>query len=308
MVKLSVVSTLYRSKPFLDTFLNEMLRVLGELSIVDYEFIFVNDGSPDDSLQFLVNKKKEIPNISIIDLSRNFGHHYAIQAGLQHAKGEYIFLIDNDLEVHPNVLIPFYELMTAKPELDVVFGFQEARKGGFVESFSGKLFWKVINYISEVRIPANITTERLMRKKYVDSLLMLKDANLFLGGMLYWVGFNQEGIAVKKGLREGSSTYSFKMRMQLMIQAVTSFSGKPLELLFYFGISVSFFSFVFLVYLAVVKILYNDAIQVGWTSIIAINVLILGIVSTFLGLIGIYIFKIFKQVQGRPNYIVKNIL
>ncbi|HMK06746.1 MAG TPA: hypothetical protein VK476_04395, partial [Flavobacterium sp.] len=196
----------------------------------------------------------------------------------------------------------------ASPELDVVYGYQEDRKGGFVESFSGRIFWKVINYISEVKIPPNIVTERLMTQNYVRGLLSLGDANLFLGGMMSWIGFRQEGIPVVKSLRKGQSTYSFKMRMQLMIQAVTSFSGKPLELLFYFGLSVSFLSFLTLIYLAIIKIVYSEAIQVGWTSIIAINVMVLGIVSTFLGLIGIYIFKIFRQVQGRPNYIIKKIL
>lgn len=307
-MKLSVVTTLYRSKPFLDVFLEETLLAIAVLKISEFELIFVNDGSPDDSVSYLIEKKKEVPQIKIIDLSRNFGHHYAIQAGLENATGERIFLIDNDLEVHPNVLCEFYKIMDDKPELDVIYGFQEERKGRFIESFSGKLFWKTINYISEVKIPANILTERLMTYEYVESLLKLKDANLFLGGMMHWVGFNQEGIALKKGLREGKSTYSLKMRMKLMVQAVTSFSGKPLELLFYFGLMVSIFSFLFVVFLVLTKIIYKNEVQLGWTSIVAINMMILGIVSTFLGLIGIYIFKIFKQVQNRPNYIIKKIL
>jgi putative glycosyltransferase len=146
-----------------------------------------------------------------------------------------------------------------------------------------------------------------MTKQYVNELLRLQDANLFIGGMFYWVGFNQKGISVKKGQREGASTYSVKRRAELMLQAITSFSGKPLEWLFYIGVTISFFSFLFLVYLAIQKIIHQDEVQLGWTSIVAINVLILGIISTFLGLIGIYIFKIFKQVQGRPNAIIKKI-
>ena len=307
-MRLSVVSTLYRSRPFLDTFVTEILSAIRQTGITDYELIFVNDGSPDDSVAHLIELKKQIPEITIVDLSRNFGHHYAIQAGLEVSQGDYVFLIDNDLEVHPQVLTQFYAHMSNNPDLDVVYGFQEARKGGFTENYAGKIFWSVINYISEVKIPKNILTERLMTKAYVEGLLSMKDANLFLGGMMYWVGFKQEGIAVKKGLREGPSTYSFRKRMQLMVQAVTSFSGKPLEILFYFGLCVSFCSFAFLIYLGLKKIIYADEVAVGWTSIIAINVMVLGIISTFLGLIGIYIFKIFKQVQGRPNYIIKKIL
>ena len=306
-MKLSVVTTLYKSKPFLETFLEEMLFTFEKIKIHDFELIFVNDGSPDDSVAYLLERKKEISQIKIIDLSRNFGHHYAIQAGLNYASGDYIFLIDNDLETPPSVLIEYYDEIKNNSTLDVVYGYQEARKGNFIEKKTGNLFWILINKLSDTKIPHNIITERLMTKQYVNELLRLQDANLFMGGMFYWVGFNQKGIPVKKGFREGASTYTLKKRAELMLQAITSFSGKPLEWLFYIGVSISFFSFLFLMYLAFQKIVHQDEVQLGWTSIVAINVLILGIISTFLGLIGIYIFKIFKQVQGRPNAIIKKI-
>ena len=304
---LSVVTTLYKSKPFLETFLKEIIANIQIIKINDFELVFVNDGSPDDSVEYLLERKKEIPEIKIIDLSRNFGHHYAIQAGLNFASGEYVFLIDNDLETPPSVLVDYYNEIIIDKNLDVVYGYQEARKGNFIEKKSGSVFWVLINKLSDTKIPHNILTERLMTKQYVNELLRLQDANLFMGGMMYWVGFNQKGIPVKKGQRDGASTYSIKRRAELMLQAITSFSGKPLEWLFYIGISISFFSFLFLIYLATQKIIHQDEVQLGWTSIVAINVLILGIISTFLGLIGIYIYKIFRQVQGRPNVIIKKI-
>ena len=306
-MKLSVVTTLYRSKGFLEVFLKEIISAIKIIDIDDFELIFVNDGSPDDSVKYLLERKKDISQIKIIDLSRNFGHHYAIQAGLNYASGDYIFLIDNDLESPPSVLVDFYNEIKKDATLDVVYGFQETRKGNFIEKKAGSIFWVLINKLSDTKIPHNILTERLMTKQYVNELLRLQDANLFIGGMFYWVGFNQKGISVKKGQREGASTYSVKRRAELMLQAITSFSGKPLEWLFYIGVTISFFSFLFLVYLAIQKIIHQDEVQLGWTSIVAINVLILGIISTFLGLIGIYIFKIFKQVQGRPNAIIKKI-
>lgn len=306
-MKLSVVTTLYRSRPFLETFLKEMITAIDALAISDYELIFVNDGSPDDSLQYLIERRNEIPQIKLLDLSRNFGHHYAIQAGLNFAKGDYVFLIDNDLETPPSVLTDYYNEMLKDPTLDVVYGYQEMRKGNFIEKNAGSIFWVVINKLSDTKIPHNILTERLMTKQYVNELLRLQDANLFLGGMFYWVGFNQKGVAVKKGIREGASTYSIKRRAELMLQAITSFSGKPLEWLFYFGLMISFFSFLFIVYLGVQKIIHQDEVQLGWTSIVAINMLILGIISTFLGIIGIYIYKIFRQVQGRPNVVIKKV-
>jgi putative glycosyltransferase len=306
-MKLSVVTTLYRSKGFLEVFLKEIITSIETIDVKDFELIFVNDGSPDDSVQYLLERRKDISQIKIIDLSRNFGHHYAIQAGLNYASGDYIFLIDNDLETPPSVLVDYYNEIKKDTTLDVVYGFQETRKGNFIEKKAGSIFWVLINKLSDTKIPHNILTERLMTRQYVNELLRLQDANLFIGGMFYWVGFNQKGIAIKKGQREGASTYTIKRRAELMLQAITSFSGKPLEWLFYIGISISFFSFLFLIYLAIQKIIHQDEVQLGWTSIVAINVLILGIISTFLGLIGIYIFKIFKQVQGRPNAIIKKI-
>ncbi len=306
-MKLSIVTTLYKSRPFLDNFLYEIIMAIREIEIQDFELIFVNDGSPDDSVAYLLDQKKNIPQIKVIDLSRNFGHHYAIQAGLGFASGEYIFLIDNDLETPPSVLVEYFLEMKKDSTLDVVYGYQEARKGNFIEKKAGSIFWILINKLSDTKIPHNILTERLMTKQYVKELLRLQDANLFIGGMFYWIGFNQKGIVVKKGQREGASTYSIKRRVELMLQAITSFSGKPLEWLFYFGLLISLFSVFFLIYLAFQKIIHEDEVQLGWTSIIAINVLILGIISTFLGLIGIYIYKIFKQVQGRPNAIIKKI-
>lgn len=306
-MKLSVVTTLYKSRPFLATYLKEILASIQEIKIDNYELIFVNDGSPDDSVKFLLEQKEEIPQIKIIDLSRNFGHHYAIQAGLGYASGDFIFLIDNDLETPPSVLVQYYNEFQNDETLDVVYGYQEVRKGNFIEKKTGSIFWVLINKLSDTKIPHNILTERLMTKQYVSELLRLQDANLFIGGMMYWIGFNQKGIPVKKGKREGASTYSIKRRAELMLQAVTSFSGKPLEWLFYFGLLISVCSIFFLIYLAMQKIIHNDEVQLGWTSIVAINVLILGVISTFLGLIGIYIYKIFRQVQGRPNAIIKKI-
>jgi putative glycosyltransferase len=306
-MKLSIVTTLYKSKGFLEIFLKEIISAIEIINVKEYELIFVNDGSPDNSVEYLLDRKKEISQIKIIDLSRNFGHHYAIQAGLNYSSGEYVFLIDNDLETPPSILVDYYKEIKNDTNLDVVYGYQEARKGNFIEKKAGSVFWVLINKLSDTKIPHNILTERLMTRQYVNELLRLQDANLFIGGMFYWVGFNQKGIVVKKGQRKGASTYTIKRRAELMLQAITSFSGKPLEWLFYIGISISSFSFLFLMYLAVQKVIHQDDVQLGWTSIVAINLLILGIISTFLGLIGIYIFKIFKQVQGRPNAIIKKV-
>jgi len=306
-MKLSVVTTLYKSKIFLDTFLKEIIEAIQLLEIEEYELIFVNDGSPDDSMEYLINRKITINEIKVIDLSRNFGHHNAMQAGLKWAQGELVFLIDNDLETPPAFLTTCFEKLKSNPDADVIYGYQEKRKGGIIENSGGKMFWWTLNKFSDVYIPENMLTERLMTRRYVENLLSLGDANLFMGGMMHWTGFRQIGIPVVKTLREGENTYSTKKRLKLMMLALTSFSGKPLEYLFFFGLLITIISLVAIIYLLINKLIFGEAVQLGWTSLVALNIFILGIISTFLGLIGIYLFKVFTQVQNRPNYIIRNV-
>jgi putative glycosyltransferase len=306
-MKLSIVSPVYRAELVLDELVERISNNIPS-AFNSFEIILVDDFSPDKSWQKITEISKNNSNVRGFKLSRNFGQHYAITAGLNFASGEYVFLNNNDLETPPSVLVDYYNEIKKDTSLDIVYGYQEVRKGNFIKKKAGSIFRVLINKLSDTKIPHNILTERLMTKQYVNNFLRLQDANLFKRGMMYWVGFNQKGIPVEIGEREGASTYTIKRRAELMSQAITSFSGKSLEWLFYIGISISFFSFLFLIYLSIQKIIHQYEVQLGWTSIVAINVLILGIISTFLGLIGIYIYKIFKQVQGRPSVIIKRIL
>ena len=302
---LSIVSTLYRSRPFLDEFLRGCLDALAEIECRNYEILLVNDGSPDDSVAYALERKRDVPELVIVDLSRNFGHHHAIQAGLRHARGDLIFLIDCDLEVSPSVLSSFYRKQQTTGG-DLVYGYQEARKGGRFEQISGGVFWKGFNWLSGTKIPENILTERIMTRRFVDALLQMGDHNLFLGGMMSWTGFDQVGIPVAKKQRHGQSTYTLAKRMRLMINAVSSFSAQPLIWLFNAGITITMLSLVYVGYLLTRKVLFDDTL-LGFTSVMAFIALSLGILTTGLGVIGIYLSKIFNQVQNRPNYIVKDI-
>ncbi len=306
-MKISIISTLYKSQNYLAPFLDECLAALKLIDCDDYEFVFVNDGSPDDSVNYLLEKKKTIPPIKIIDLSRNFGHHYAIQAGLQHVKGDYVLLIDNDLETSPKVLVEFYKEIQNNPNLDMVFGYQESRKGGFIEKHFGNIFYKVFNWFSEIKIPENILTERLMSKKYVEELAALPDKNIFFAGLMQWVGFQQLGIPVKKENRKGASTYTFRKRINLMINAITSFTAYPLKILFNLGILISMGSVIASIYLIVRKIVFPEQILSGYTSLTVVILLSTGLILTAIGVLGIYLEKIFNQVKNRPTFIIKKI-
>lgn len=302
---ISIVSTLYRSRPFLEDFLAECQQALKIIDARSHEIVLVNDGSPDDSLAYVLSRRSDIPELVVVDLSRNFGHHQAIQAGLRESQGALVFLIDCDLEVRPAVLAIFLPKMR-QTGADVVFGFQESRKGHWFERFSGKIFWAGFNRLSDTQVKENLVTERIMTRRFVDALLRLGDHNLFMGGMMSWTGFTQVGLSVGKQQRHGPSSYTLMRRLQLMINAVSSFSSKPLVWLFNMGLGITFSSFSYVLYLITRKILFDDAV-LGFTSMMAMMALTLGIITTSLGLVGIYLSKIFNQVQNRPNYIIRDI-
>jgi len=302
---LTIVSTMYRSRQYLPAFIDECTAAAQASALGDWELVLVNDGSPDDSLAYALERRRSDPRIVVVDLSRNFGHHPAMQAGLQHARGELVFLIDCDLEVKPGM----FEQFLAKHRqsgADLVFGYQAMRKGGQFEKVSGALFWRGLNALSDVHIPENMLTERLMTRRFVQSLLRLGDHSLFLGGMMSWTGFLQIGIPVPKQQRDGRSTYTLMRRIQLMLTAISSFSSRPLTWLFNAGASITAVSFAYVLYLIFRKIVFNDAL-VGFTSLMGLMALSLGIITMALGIVGIYVGKVFSQVQSRPTFIVRDI-
>jgi putative glycosyltransferase len=302
---LSIVSTMYRSRPYLEAFLDECIAAAEQAAVAAWEIVLVNDGSPDDALAYALQRRAAEPRIVVVDLSRNFGHHHAMHAGLRHARGELVFLIDCDLEVRPAALSGFLARQR-ESGADLVFGYQDARKGGWFEQWSGSLFWRGLNAVSEVRIPENMLTERLMTRRFVEALMTLGDYNLFLGGMMSWTGYTQLGIPVAKAQRDGRSTYTLLRRLQLMVTAVSSFSSRPLTWLFNLGLVVTGLSFAYVLYLVFRKIVFDDAL-IGFTSLMGLTAMSLGITTTALGLVGIYLGKVFNQVQNRPIYIVRDV-
>lgn len=303
---LSIVTTVYHSRPYLEQFIELCYEAVGEIECDDFELLCVIDGSPDDSLDFLKEAQQEHPEIVIVELSRNFGHHYAFHAGLRHARGEYIFLNDCDLEVSPLTLVEFYrDLIGSK--YDVVYGYQERRNANPMAKYGGALFWKIFNFLSDTKVPTDVVTERLLTRRYVDALLELGDRNLFLAGMMYWVGFDQVGRPVMKKRRQGRSTYGLRRRWNLLVDAISSFSAVPLRLLFQVGLLITLGSVGGGTYFAIDKLINPETILLGWTSIIVILLFSLGVTLTSIGLVGIYLLKIFTQTQNRPLFIVKDI-
>jgi len=304
-VALSIVSTLYHSSGFLTRFVGECRAALEAAGIDDYEIVFVNDGSPDDSAAAVLEQRARDPRIKLVDLSRNFGHHRAALAGLTYTSGERVFLIDCDLEVSPAELGRMLEVMR-DTRADVVYGVQEARKGGFVERVGGSLFWRLFNRLSDTHVPENVLTERLMTRRYVNALLGLGDRNIFLAGMMYWTGFQQVAMPIAKRQREGRSTYNFGRRMALLVEAVTSFSALPLRMTLATGLVFTAGSVVFAGALLVKKLLYPETVLLGFTSLMIVIIAVGGVIITLMGVLGLYVSKLFVQAQGRPAFIVRD--
>ena len=301
---LSIVTTTYYSAPYIQEFYKRISTAAQKITN-DYEIIFVNDGSPDDSLKIAVSLCKNDPKIRVIDLSRNFGHHEAIITGLGYSEGDLVFLIDCDLEEEPELLYKFYNEFN-KSDADVVYGVQKRRKGYFWERISGSFFYTLFNKMSDYKISANQLTARLMCRKYVNSLLLYnKESGLFLAGLMKITGYCQKAIPVKK-LSKGSSTYSIRKKMALLMDSITSFTAYPLKLIFYFGVFISSVSFLFALYLILRKLINND-VSIGWSSLMVSLWFVGGVLMMFMGIIGVYLAKIYIQVKGRPIAIVRNI-
>lgn len=304
-MSLSVVTTLYRSLDYLPGFLGECRTALTDAGIEDHEVLFVNDGSPDASADWVLQQRATDPRIRLLDLSRNFGHHRAALAGLNYCRGELVFLIDCDLEVSPNELLRMLASLR-QSGADVIYGVQQTRKGDLVERIGGGLFWSLFNRLSDTAVPANVLTERLMTRRYVDALISLGDRNIFLAGMMYWAGFRQVGIPVIKTARSGRSTYTLRRRISLLVEAVTSFSTLPLKMTLYTGVGFMLVSGALAAYFVARKLLFPDTVLAGFTSLMLVVLAVGGVIITLMGVLGLYVAKLFVQSQGRPTFIVRD--
>jgi putative glycosyltransferase len=303
IIELSVVTTMYCSADFVAEFHRRSTEAAKNL-VSSYEIVFVNDGSPDESLDRARALVEIDAHVRVIDLSRNFGHHRALMVGLEHTRGRRVFLIDCDLEEDPLSLPEFFAEMR-RTKADVVYGVQNTRNGGIIRSLGGTWFWSFFNLISEVKVSPNVITSRLMTRRYIDALLSFREHELFLAGIFALTGFEQIPITVKKGTRSGTS-YTIRKRFALLINAITSFSSRPLILVFYLGLTISLTSGAAAAVLLARKLFFGDYL-LGWPSIIVSIWLIGGITIFCIGLIGIYLAKVFQEVKDRPLSIVRDL-
>jgi putative glycosyltransferase len=300
-VKLSVVTTLYCSADHLDEFHARSSAAAVSLAGDDYELIMVNDGSPDESLDVALKLLAEDPHVVVVDLSRNFGHYKAMMTGLAASRGDLVFLIDSDLEESPELLQPFAAQLNDE-RCDVVFGVQESRKGKLFERVSGEIFWRSVQMLTGTAVPRNLSTVRLMTRRYVQALVKHQEREIFMAGLWQITGFDQRSQVITKH-STSPTTYTLRTKLALLVNTITSFSNAPLRMIFYTGVLIFMCSLAYVAYLVTHWIIGSP--PSGWTSVVASVWLLGGLIISFIGVIGIYLSKVFSEVKQRPYTIVR---
>jgi polyisoprenyl-phosphate glycosyltransferase len=299
---LSVVVPVYNEEEVIETTcrrLTDVLEALGE----PYEILFVDDGSRDRTLDILRDLCASDKRLRVISFSRNFGHQIAVTAGIDHASGRCVVLIDADLQDPPE-LIP--ELLAKWREgYDVVYGRRIARKGeSWFKKTTAALFYRFLRAMTPVDIPVDTGDFRLMDRKVCDALVQMREQSRFVRGMVSWTGFRQTAVPYVRAERfAGKTKYPLRKMIRLSLDAITSFSTKPLRWAGFLGFFMSAAGFVYLLVVLYLR-LFTDVTQPGWASQVAISLLFHGITLTLLGVLGEYIGRIYEETKRRPLYLV----
>ena len=298
---ISIVSPVYRAEKILPILVSEINLVMERIG-EDYEIILVDDRSPDNSWEVMKVLSSQNPKIKSIRLSRNFGQHSAIFAGLTKAKGDWVVVMDCDMQDQPKEIAKLYK--KALEGYDIVLGQRENRKDKFLKKLSSKLFYKVFNYLSGANFDNNVANFGIYHQKTIKSILDMGDYVKFFSLFINWIGFKSVSIPIEHGEREeGKSTYSVGRLFKQAFNVIISFSDKPLRLFINFGLSISILSFVLGIYYLYLSITHKIT-QPGFSSLILSIWFLSGIIISCIGIVGVYLGKTFDQAKGRPTFII----
>lgn len=299
---LSVIIPIYNEQNNIPELYKRLIKSVTTIT-TDYELIFINDGSIDNSLFELKQLSQKDERVFYINFSRNFGHQIAVSAGIEFCKGDVTVIIDGDLQDPPEIIPELYS--EYKKGFNVVYAKRKKRKGEtFLKKTTSKLFYKVMQKITHFDIPLDAGDFRLIDKKVVSALREMPEQNKFLRGQIAWLGFKQNYVYFNRDSRmHGKSGYSYSKMFKFAIDAITSFSNLPLTLVSRLGLIISFFSFLVIVYAVFSHFILKVTIT-GWTSLIISSLFIGGIQLFSIGIIGEYLARINKNVIDRPLYII----
>ncbi len=298
---ISVVIPVYGCK----TTLYELYQlIVNELSVITqkFEIILVNDASPDNAWEIIEMICEKDNRVQGINLSRNFGQHYALTAGLDYTNGNWVVVMDCDLQDKPSEIQKLY--FKALEGYDIVLGRRIKRKDRVFKKIWNKIFYKIFYLLTDVKLDNKIGTFRIMSDNVVENYRKLKEQSRFFGGLINWLGFETITIDIEHNTRkEGKSAYTFKALLKMAADNIFSFSDKLLKLTVKFGFIMLILSAIFISY-KVISSLLSDTQIVGWSSLIATVLFSTGLIITVLGIVGIYVGKIFEESKSRPLYII----
>ncbi|MCF8566472.1 glycosyltransferase family 2 protein [Alicyclobacillus tolerans] len=300
---LSVVVPAYNEALVIEATYARLKQTLENLG-VNFELIFVNDGSSDETLQILADLARRDDLVKVIDFSRNFGHQIAVTAGIEHAQGDVVILIDADLQDPPELIGEF--LGKWRQGYDVVYAKRVQRQGEtWFKRATAKLFYRTLRSMTEIDIPMDTGDFRLMNRNVVDSLLSIREKHRFIRGLVSWVGFKQIGVPYERAERlAGESKYPLRKMIRFAIDGITSFSFKPLQFASTLGFWSAGIGFVAILAILYLKLFTRQTIQ-GWTSMMVVTLFLGGIQLIMLGVLGEYIGRIYDEVRDRPLYLVR---
>ncbi len=301
---ISIVIPFYNEELVLDELFERIFSMLQrDFSTMSHEVICVDDGSRDSTYLRLLELQKLYSAIKIVKFSRNFGHHKAISAGLDYASGDYIVLMDGDLQDQPEEIPHMFKKI--QQGYDVVYGIRKQKQFSYFKKLRSSLFIRVIQWLMDEKIELNTSIFRIIKRSVLSNVVQLREKNRFVLGLIGWVGFKTGSIEVEHGERKkGVTKYSLKKEIKLALDAICAFSDYPLRLISRIGFLLMALSGTFSCFLVIRKMLFGIGLM-GWTSVMCAILFTSGMHMLLLGVVGEYIGRIYIEVKNRPLYIVE---
>jgi len=301
--KLSLVVPVYFEEECVIQFIKETKSILKTID-VDWEIVFIDDGSTDQTVPIINECAKEDKNIKLIELSYNHGKQAAVSAGIKHASGDYIIYMDPDLQDPPKEIPRFLDEI--RKGYDLVFGIRKEKVDTRINKLFSKIFWGTLNRFTGLKIPKGLAVMRIFNKKFAQKFLEYKEQNRFIEGIFMHIGLRRSVIEIEQRERfAGRSKFNFKKKMDLAFNAIFDYSELPLKLAVKLGIYISIIGFLLLLSILILKISFID-FAAGWPSIVGAIILSLGIQLFFIGIAALYIGKTYKEAKQRPLFSVKS--
>lgn len=301
-VHISIVSPVYQAENLVSLLVSEIKKNVEPIT-TQYEILLVEDGSSDNSWQEIQKETEKDKRVKGIKLSRNFGQHYSISAGLKFTKGDWIIVMDCDLQDKPSEIIKLYQ--KANEGFDIVLGKRTYRKDDFSKKFFSKLFYKILTYLTGVKQDATTANFGIYKKNVIEVLNSMKEQVRYFPTMINWVGFSKTAVFIEHGSRQlGKSTYNYRKLFRLALDIIVANSDKPIKLLIKIGFFTSLVSFI-LGIVTLIRYFIGDILVIGYASLMVSIWFLAGLILMVLGVIGLYIGKTFEQVKDRPFYIIE---